>query len=184
MIAGPQLPQPTWFVGCGNMGRAILDGWRAAGISLSGLTVIRPSGAPIEDVRVSPAWPRRGRRPSWWCSPSSPRSSTRSRRNCAPGSPPRAPWFRSSPGSKRQACARAFQASRRLSARCPIFRLRSAAEWSACTAPTRTTSSASSLPSCSSLWVSRRGWRTKPSWPRLARSPAPGRPMSRASSMR
>ena len=52
MIAGPQLPQPTWFVGCGNMGRAILDGWRAAGISLSGLTVIRPSGAPIEDVRV------------------------------------------------------------------------------------------------------------------------------------
>ena len=26
-----QLPQPTWFVGCGNMGRAIVEGWRAGG---------------------------------------------------------------------------------------------------------------------------------------------------------
>ena len=26
-------PEPTWFVGCGNMGRAILDGWRAGGRS-------------------------------------------------------------------------------------------------------------------------------------------------------
>jgi len=46
------LPSPTWFVGCGNMGGAILDGWKAADVSLSGLTVIRPSGAPIENVRV------------------------------------------------------------------------------------------------------------------------------------
>src|SRR5438045_2219496 len=34
------------------MGGAILDGWRAAGISLGGLTVIRPSGALIEGARV------------------------------------------------------------------------------------------------------------------------------------
>ena len=40
----PQFPTPTWFVGCGNMGGAIIDGWRAAGIDLSNVVVIRPSG--------------------------------------------------------------------------------------------------------------------------------------------
>lgn len=47
-----QLPQPTWFVGCGNMGRAILDGWRLGGLDLGRLTVVRPSGADIEGARV------------------------------------------------------------------------------------------------------------------------------------
>lgn len=47
-----QLPRPTWFVGCGNMGGAILEGWRAGGLDLSQVTVIRPSGAPIEGVTV------------------------------------------------------------------------------------------------------------------------------------
>ena len=30
MIGGGQLPRPTWFIGCGNMGQAILDGWAVA----------------------------------------------------------------------------------------------------------------------------------------------------------
>ena len=30
-----QLPRPTWFAGCGNMGGAIIDGWRAAGSTLA-----------------------------------------------------------------------------------------------------------------------------------------------------
>lgn len=47
-----QLPQPTWFVGCGNMGRAILDGWRMGGLDLGRVTVIRPSAAPVEGARV------------------------------------------------------------------------------------------------------------------------------------
>jgi pyrroline-5-carboxylate reductase len=47
-----KLPAPTWFVGCGNMGGAILDGWRVGGLDLSPVTVIRPSGAPVEGVRV------------------------------------------------------------------------------------------------------------------------------------
>src|SRR5689334_10778206 len=47
-----QLPQPTWFVGCGNMGGAILDGWRLGGLDLSAVTVIRPSGRPVEGARV------------------------------------------------------------------------------------------------------------------------------------
>ena len=34
-----KIPQPTWFVGCGNMGRAILDGWRMGGLDLSSVTV-------------------------------------------------------------------------------------------------------------------------------------------------
>src|SRR3954453_7258232 len=52
MSEGPSRPAPTWFVGCGNMGGAILDGWRSAGIDLSGLVVIRPSGTPVEGVRT------------------------------------------------------------------------------------------------------------------------------------
>ena len=47
-----KLPEPTWFVGCGNMGGAIIDGWRIGGLDLSPLTVIRPSGKPVEGVRV------------------------------------------------------------------------------------------------------------------------------------
>jgi pyrroline-5-carboxylate reductase len=47
-----QLPQPAWFVGCGNMGGAILDGWRMGGLDLSPITVIRPSGKPVAGARV------------------------------------------------------------------------------------------------------------------------------------
>lgn len=47
-----KLPNPTWFVGCGNMGGAILEGWRVGGIDLSPVTVIRPSGKPVEGVRT------------------------------------------------------------------------------------------------------------------------------------
>lgn len=52
-----QLPQPTWFVGCGNMGGAVLDGWRGGAIDLTPVTAIRPSGSPVTGVRVvrSPA---------------------------------------------------------------------------------------------------------------------------------
>jgi pyrroline-5-carboxylate reductase len=52
MTGGGQLPQPTWFVGAGNMGHALLDGWKAADVSLGALTVIRPSGKEIDGVRV------------------------------------------------------------------------------------------------------------------------------------
>lgn len=47
-----KIPEPTWFVGCGNMGGAILEGWRAGGLDLSSVTVIRPSGTPVEDART------------------------------------------------------------------------------------------------------------------------------------
>jgi pyrroline-5-carboxylate reductase len=48
----PELPVPTWFAGCGNMGAAILAGMRAATIDLNWVTVVRPSGRLVEDVRV------------------------------------------------------------------------------------------------------------------------------------
>lgn len=47
-----KLPEPTWFVGCGNMGGAILEGWRTGGVDLSPVTVIRPSGTPVDGARV------------------------------------------------------------------------------------------------------------------------------------
>jgi pyrroline-5-carboxylate reductase len=52
MSATLQLPNPTWFVGCGNMGGAILDGWRTGGLDLGHVTVIRPSGSPVEGTRT------------------------------------------------------------------------------------------------------------------------------------
>lgn len=51
------LPKPAWFVGCGNMAGAMVDGWRKAGADLSGVTVIRPSGTPVEGVRTVTAYP-------------------------------------------------------------------------------------------------------------------------------
>src|SRR3954453_762409 len=48
MSEGLVLPSPTWFVGFGNMGRAILDGWRLGGLDLAPVTVIRPSGTAVE----------------------------------------------------------------------------------------------------------------------------------------
>ena len=47
-----QLPAPTWLVGCGNMGGAILDGWRLGGLDLSPVTVIRPSGRQVAGTRT------------------------------------------------------------------------------------------------------------------------------------
>lgn len=52
MTNGPRLPVPTWFVGCGNMGGAIVEGWRSAGLDLSSAVVIRPSGMPVTGVRT------------------------------------------------------------------------------------------------------------------------------------
>lgn len=52
MTGGPRIPNPTWMVGCGNLGAAIVDGWRAAGFDLGGLTIIRPSGQEIAGVRT------------------------------------------------------------------------------------------------------------------------------------
>lgn len=55
-----QLPTPTWFVGCGNMGGAVVAGWRSAGIDLSNVTIIRPSGQAIEGVRTVSSLPEAG----------------------------------------------------------------------------------------------------------------------------
>ena len=60
----PQLPQPLWIAGCGNMGGAIVEGWRAAGFDLSGLTVIRPSGAEVAGVRTVASAAEAGPAPS------------------------------------------------------------------------------------------------------------------------
>jgi pyrroline-5-carboxylate reductase len=43
-----QLPRPTWFVGCGNMGGAIIEGWRTGRIDVGAITIIRPSGKRVE----------------------------------------------------------------------------------------------------------------------------------------
>lgn len=50
-------PAPAWLVGCGNMAGAMVEGWRAGGVDLSGVTVIRPSGTPVEGVRTVTDYP-------------------------------------------------------------------------------------------------------------------------------
>jgi pyrroline-5-carboxylate reductase len=47
-----QLLAPTWFVGCGNMGQAMVEGWRSAAVDLSVLTAIRPSGRLVTGVKT------------------------------------------------------------------------------------------------------------------------------------
>ncbi len=47
-----QLPSPTWFVGCGNMSGAMVEGWRSAGVDLSSAVAIRPSGKPVTGLRT------------------------------------------------------------------------------------------------------------------------------------
>ncbi len=52
MSSAARIPTPTWMVGCGNMGGAVVEGWRAAGFDLAGLTVIRPSGRAVDGVQT------------------------------------------------------------------------------------------------------------------------------------
>jgi len=48
---------PTWFVGCGNMAGALIEGWRHAGIDFSQAVVIRPSGTPVDCIRTIASLP-------------------------------------------------------------------------------------------------------------------------------
>src|SRR6185503_9213334 len=56
-------PGPTWFVGCGNMAGAMVEGWRSAGVELSQAVAIRPSGKPVEGVRTVQSVAEAGRPP-------------------------------------------------------------------------------------------------------------------------
>jgi len=53
----PAFPTPAWLVGCGNLAGAMVAGWRSAGVDLSGVTAIRPSGTPVEGVTTVTALP-------------------------------------------------------------------------------------------------------------------------------
>ena len=63
MASLPSLPNPTWFAGCGEMGGAIVAGWRAAGLDLSPVVAVRPSGTPVEGVRTVTAYAEAGPQP-------------------------------------------------------------------------------------------------------------------------
>ena len=46
------LPGVTWFVGCGQMAGAMVEGWRSAGVDLSAAVAVRPSGQLVTGVRT------------------------------------------------------------------------------------------------------------------------------------
>lgn len=50
-------PAPAWLVGCGNMAGAMVEGWRAGGVDFAGVTVIRPSGTPVDGIRTVTDYP-------------------------------------------------------------------------------------------------------------------------------
>ena len=50
-------PTPAWLVGCGNMAGAMVEGWRAGGADFAGVTVIRPSGRPVDGIRTVTDFP-------------------------------------------------------------------------------------------------------------------------------
>jgi pyrroline-5-carboxylate reductase len=52
-----QFPAPAWLIGCGNMAGAMVEGWRSGGVDLSNVTVIRPSGTPVDGVRTLTEYP-------------------------------------------------------------------------------------------------------------------------------
>jgi pyrroline-5-carboxylate reductase len=58
-----ELPAPTWFVGAGNMGGAIIDGWRVAGLDLTPIIAIDPANKAIEGVRTVTSLTEAGRAP-------------------------------------------------------------------------------------------------------------------------
>ncbi|MCJ7420457.1 pyrroline-5-carboxylate reductase family protein [Sphingomicrobium astaxanthinifaciens] len=67
--SGKAMP-PGWFVGCGNMGGAMVAGWVRAGRDLSALTAISPSGREVPGVKVAteppdaaPEWVWLGHKP-------------------------------------------------------------------------------------------------------------------------
>ena len=47
-----EIAKPFWFVGCGNMAGAMIEGWRLAGVDFAGAVAIRPSGRGVEGVRT------------------------------------------------------------------------------------------------------------------------------------
>ena len=53
----PAFPAPAWLVGCGNMAGAMVDGWQDAGVDFSRVTIIRPSGTPVEGVGTRTDYP-------------------------------------------------------------------------------------------------------------------------------
>lgn len=53
----PQFPGVAWIVGCGKMAGAMVEGWRKAGVDLSPVIAIRPSGTPVAGVRTVTALP-------------------------------------------------------------------------------------------------------------------------------
>lgn len=53
----PVFPVPAWFVGAGNMAGAMIDGWKRAAVALDGVTVIRPSGTPMDGLMVRTTYP-------------------------------------------------------------------------------------------------------------------------------
>ena len=47
----------TWFVGCGHMAGALIEGWRKADVDFADAVAIRPSGQPVDGVRTVTAIP-------------------------------------------------------------------------------------------------------------------------------
>lgn len=70
-VTGSPPPAPSvlspslWFVGCGNMAGAMVQGWQSAGVDFSQSVAIRPSGTPVPGLRTVRTLAEAGRQPEW-----------------------------------------------------------------------------------------------------------------------
>lgn len=48
---------PVWFVGCGHMAGALIEGWLKADVDFSEAVVIRPSGRQVAGIRTVSSFP-------------------------------------------------------------------------------------------------------------------------------
>ena len=59
------LAPAIWFVGCGNMAGAMVEGWRSAGVDFTNSVAIRPSGTSVPGVHTVRSLGEAGRQPEW-----------------------------------------------------------------------------------------------------------------------
>ncbi|WP_419826920.1 pyrroline-5-carboxylate reductase family protein [Sphingomonas sp.] len=119
-----------WFVGCGNMGGAMLSRWLACGLDPARVTVIRPSGHAVADgVRVVPFAPAGEAPPALLMLACKPQKLDEAALPLAGAAGADTVLLSILAGVERVALARRFPAPARWCGPCPTRPLRSAGAW-------------------------------------------------------
>ena len=147
------LPGVTWFVGCGNMAGAMVEGWRIAGLDLSQAVAVRPSGTPVEGVRTVSSLAEAGGEPKLVVLGFKPQQLDEIAVELAPLLTNETVVVSILAGSRSTACGCVSPMPGRSSAHSPIYPWPSGAGWLRSTPTISTMSFASSSPICLGFWA-------------------------------